>query len=86
MASHINTLRPGQNGSHSADDMSSAYFNETVWISIKSSLKIVPEGTIKENSIIGSYNGFAPSKRQTIIWSNDDYFTDAYLRNSTSMS
>ena len=35
---------------------------------------------------IGSDNGLAPSRRQAIIWTNDGYFTDAYLRHSASMS
>ena len=37
-------------------------------------------------SRIGSDNGLAPARRQAIIWTNDDKFTDAYLRHSASMS
>ena len=43
----INTLRPGQNGHHFADDIFKYIFlNENVWISLKISLKFVPKGPI----------------------------------------
>ena len=43
----VNTLRPRQNGRHFADDIFKCIFlNENVWISIKISLKFVPEGPI----------------------------------------
>ena len=43
----INTLRPRQNERHFADDIFTCIFlNETVWISIKISLKFVPQGPI----------------------------------------
>ena len=32
------------------------------------------------------YNGLAPGRQQAIIWTNDDYFTHAYVRHSDSMS
>ena len=39
----FNTLRPRQNGRHSADDILKCIFlNENVWILIKISLKFVP--------------------------------------------
>ena len=37
-------------------------------------------------SIIVSDNGLAPARRQAIIWTNGDYFTDAYMRHSALMS
>ena len=37
-------------------------------------------------SNIGSGNGLAPTRRQAIIWNNDGYITDAYMRHSASMS
>ena len=37
-------------------------------------------------SSIGSDIGLAPSRRQAIIWTNDGWFTDAYIRHSASMS
>ena len=43
----LNTLRPGQNGRHFADDTFKRIFlNESVRISIKISLKFVPKGPI----------------------------------------
>ena len=35
---------------------------------------------------IGSDNGLAPIGWQGIIWTNDAYFTDAYMRRTASMS
>ena len=62
--SWFNTLRPRRNGRHFADDTFKRIFlNTNVTISIKISLKFVPS--------IGSDNGLAPSRRQTIIWTND---------------
>ena len=40
----------------------------------------------QQYSSIVSDNGLAPSRRQAIIWSNDGYFADAYMRHSASMS
>ena len=43
----VNTLRPGQNGRHFADDIFNCIFlNENVWIPIKISLKFVPKGPV----------------------------------------
>ena len=43
----INTLRPGQDGRNYPDDIFKCIFlNESVWISIKISLKFVPKGPI----------------------------------------
>ena len=73
----FNSLKPRQNRHHFADDIFKCIFlNENVWISIKISLKFVPKGPI--NNI--------PALVQAITWTNDGYFTDAYLRHSASMS
>ena len=37
-------------------------------------------------SSIGSDNGLALARQQAIIWTNDRYFTDAYMRHPASMS
>ena len=61
--------------------------NENVWILIKISLKFVPKVLInREYSGIGSDNGLAPTRRQAIIWTNGDYFTDTCMRHPASMS
>ena len=55
----FNSLRPGQNGRHFADDTLKRFFpNENVWISIKISLKFVPKAPI--NNI--------PSLVQIMAW------------------
>ena len=55
----FNTLRPGQNGRHFADDILKRIFlNENILIPIKISLKFVPEGSI--NNI--------PSLVQIMAW------------------
>ena len=43
--------------------------NDNVWILIKFSLNLVPEGLI--NLPFGSDNGLSPGRRQAIIWTND---------------
>ena len=70
----FNTLRPRRNEQHIADDIFKRIFlNENVWISIKISLKFVPKGLIINNiPALVSDNGLAPTRRQAIIWTNDD--------------
>ena len=71
------TLRPRKNGRHFADDIFKCIFlNENVWIPIKISLNFVPRVPI--NNI--------PALVQIIIWNNDGYITDAYMRHSASVS
>ena len=53
------------------------FLNENCGILMKIPLKFVPQGLI---------NNIPPDRRQAIIWTNDDYFTDAYMRHSASMS
>ena len=66
---HLNTLRPGQNRRHFADDIFKCIFwNENVWTPIKISLKFVPQGQNLQYSSIGSDNGLSP----------DGSLTDAY--------
>ena len=57
---HLNTLRPRQNGRHFADDIFKCIFlNENVWVPLKISLKFVPKGPI--NNI--------PAMVQIMAWS-----------------
>ena len=55
------------------------YFDENL-------IEICSPGSNERYSSIGSDNGSAPVGRQAIIWTNDDHFTDAYMRHSASMS
>ena len=58
-STHFNTLRPGQNGRHFADDIFKCiFFNENVWIPIEISLQFVPKGPI-DNS---------PALVQIVAW------------------
>ena len=55
------TLRPRRNVQHFADDIfKRIFFNENVWISIKISLKLVPEDPINNIPAL-----------EAIIWTND---------------
>ena len=46
----FNPLRPRQNGRHSADDtLNRIFLNENIRISIKISLKFIPNGSINNN-------------------------------------
>ena len=82
MAISINTLKPRQNGRHFADDIFKCIFlDENVWIPIKLHRRV----QLKHSST-GSDNGLTPLRRQAIIWNNDGYFTDAYMRHSSSLA
>ena len=43
-------------------------------------------GSNQQYSSIGLDNGLAPARRQAIIWTNDSWFTDAYMWHLASMS
>ena len=71
-----NTLSPRQNGRHFPDNFKCIFLNGNVWITIKISLKFVPEGPI--NNI--------PALVQIMAWRRPGQFTDAYMRHPASMS
>ena len=49
----LNSLIPGQNGRHFADDIFKYIFlNEKIWILIKFSLKFVPKGPFDSNQVL----------------------------------
>ena len=52
-------------------------------MSIKISMNFV---SYEQYCSIGSDNGLAPARQQAIIWTNDGFFTDAYMRHLASMS
>ena len=45
-----------------------------------------PQGPNQQHSSIGADIGLVPNGRKATIWTNDDYFNDAYKRHSTLMS
>ena len=56
-----------------ADDIFNCIsLNENDRIPIQISLKYVPRSPIDNKPVIGSGNGLAPSRRQSITWTNDD--------------
>ena len=59
--------------------------NENIWIAINIFTELCSYG-IWQYFSIGSDNGLAPVRREAIIWTNDGWFTDAYMRHSASMS
>ena len=68
----FNTLRPRQNGRHFEDDTFKPIFsNENIRISIKISLKFVPEGPINNISALVQKMACRPVRQQAIIWTND---------------
>ena len=69
------TYGPRQNVPCFADDILKCMFlNEKFCISMLISLNFIPKGPNR------------PNRWQPIIWSNDDYFTEAYMRHSASMN
>ena len=53
---------------------------------IEISLKFILKDPMYQYSSIGSDNGLAPTRRHAIIWSNDGWITNTYMRHSASMS
>ena len=60
------------------------FLNENIWISIRIFIQFIIKGPIN-NSSISSDSGLVPTRRQAIIWTNDDYFTDTFMHHSASM-
>ena len=82
----VNTLRPRQNGRNTPDDMFKwIFFNENIQISIKISLKFVPEYPVNNIPALVQIMawrrpGDKPLSEPTMV-----KFTDAYMRHSASM-
>ena len=47
--------------------------------------ELCSQGSNQQYSSIGSDNGWAPTRRQAIIWTNAGLFTDGDMRHSASM-
>ena len=75
----FSTLRPKQLCRQFADDIFKYIFNEDLLISLRISRDVCSLGVISQYSNIDEDNGLAPTRRQAIIWTNDDQFTDAYI-------
>ena len=77
----VNSLSPRWSKYHFADDFFKCIFlNKDVLIVIEVSLKFIPKGPIDDIMAL------AISKWQSIVWTNDYYYTVAYMCHSASMS
>ena len=82
---YVNTLKPRQNGRHFPDDIFKCIFLKIdLWISVKISLKFVTTGPINNIPLLVQIIACRRSW-QAIIWTNDGWITDAYMRPSSSM-
>ena len=61
------------------------FLNENARISIKISLKFVPQGPINNIPTLVQTMSLAPTRRQSIIWTNDGKITDAYISTSLGL-
>ena len=59
--------------------------NETVWNFYHTIIEILSRALGWQKDSIGSGNGLAPNRRQAIIWTNGDQFTDAFVRIQASI-
>ena len=83
----VKILRPRVKGHHFPDDIFIGIFvNKKMYKFWLSFIEICSKGPNKHHSSIGSDNGFAPSRCQAIIWTNDTKFIDAYMRHLVWMS
>ena len=83
----VNTLRPRQNGRHFADDTFRGIFlKENVKISIKISLKFVPESPIDNIPALVPIMAWRRTGDKPLSEPMMTQFNDAYMRHSASMS
>ena len=84
---HLDTLRPRQNGHHFPDDIFKCIFlNENVWISIRISLKFAPEVPINNKPALIQIMAWRLTGAKPLSEPMMAYFTDAYMRHSASMN
>ena len=75
----FNTLRPRQDGCRFPDNIFNAFsYMKMFEFPLIFHWSLSPRLQLTISSI-GSDNGLAPTRRQAIIWTNDDNFTDAYM-------
>ena len=80
----VNTLRPRQN---LADDIfKHIFFNESIWISMKISLKLVPKGSINKNPALVQIMAWCHTGGKPLSEPIMASFADAYMCHSASMS
>ena len=83
----LNILRPRQNRRHFTDDVFKCNFsNENVWISIKSSLKFVPQGPVNNIPALVQVMAWCRTGDKPLSEPMMTHFNDAYICHSASMS
>ena len=81
----VKILRPWQDERHVTDyNFKRIFLNENIWISIENFTEVCSQVSNWQYASIGSDNGLAPSRRQAIIWTNDDLGYWAYMHHSAS--
>ena len=77
----LNTLWQKQNGRHFADDIFKYIFlNANEWILINISLTFVPKGPVNNIPTLVQIMAWYHPGVKPFIWTNDGFFTDAYIR------
>ena len=83
----LSILSPRQKRRHFADDIFKCNFlNESVWIPIKSSLKFVPQGPVKNIPALVQITFWCWTGERPLSEPMMTHFSDAYMRHSASMS
>ena len=84
---HVDTLRPGQDGRHFADDIFKCiFFNKDLSISIKISLKFVPNGPFNHIPPLVQMMSWRRPGDKPVSEPSMAYVTDAYMCHSVSMN
>ena len=84
---HVNSLRPRQNGRHVADDILKCIFlNENIWILTKISVNYVPYGLIDNMAALVQIVAWRRPGDKPLSEPMMGKFGDAYMRLSASMS
>ena len=83
----LNILRPRQICRNFKDEIFKCiWLNEKYTNFAQNVTEVCSSGTNLPYSSIGSDNVLVPTRRQAIIWTNDGWLTDAYMRHSASIS
>ena len=83
----LNTLRPRQNGRHFPDDIFKCiFFNANIWISLKISLKFVPEFCINNIAALVQIMAWRQISNKSISEPKVTQINGAHMRHPASMS
>ena len=83
----VNTLKPTQNGRKFPDDIFKCiFFNDNIWISIKISMKCVPNGPINNIPALVQIMAWRRPGDKPLSGPMRARFTEAYMRHYGEMS